>query len=130
MPHELNLPDEIIMNWQPEKIASRHRARLDQFSESLGRSEQDQAWKFVPMESADPLNNYVCNNVSYAVLAGLRLGTLPLAGGRLTLSPKFRKKPGAAFLHYPFDSDVTSSDEVWKWAHLLAGIVADTQTLP
>ncbi|MEN9824871.1 MAG: Pyroglutamyl peptidase [Pseudomonadota bacterium] len=130
VPRELNLPDEIAMNWQPQKIASRHRLRLDQFSESLGRREQGLAWRFVPMESADPLNNYVCNNVSYAVLAGLRLGALPLAGGRLTLAPKFRKMPGAAFLHYPFNSDVTASDEVWMWAHLVAGIIADTHALP
>lgn len=125
IPPALNLPEELGMQWQPARIVGTHKERLAQFSESLGRGEGSQAWRFVPMQNADPDNSYICNNVSYAILAALKNGVVPLAGGTLVLNPKFSKIPRAAFLHYPFDSKSFDHREVWGWANLLMGIVAD-----
>lgn len=122
LPSELNPPDVLPMNWNAQRIAQMNGRRLNQVSESLGRTESRTRWTFVPVRGADPLNDYICNNVSYAVLAGLRSEVLPLAGGKLILRPRFAKTPAAAFMHYPYEANVSSVDEVWTWAHVLMSV--------
>ena len=122
LPPSLNLPQVLQMNWDPQKVATSNAQRLAQVSEALGRSEANERWTFVPMNTADPLNNYICNNVSYAVLAALRLDSTPLAGGKLVMRPRFEKKPAAAFMHFPYEANVFSSEEVWLWAHVVMSV--------
>lgn len=122
LPRDLKLPEKLKMNWDPSSIAQRNNQRLIQASESIGRTESTSAWKFVPMRDADGENNYICNNVSYAVLAGISSDLIPLAGGRLVLKPRFAKQPSAAFLHYPYESDSSSAEEVWSWAHVIMSV--------
>ncbi|MEN9810266.1 MAG: Pyroglutamyl peptidase [Pseudomonadota bacterium] len=127
LPPELNLHEQLSMDWNPRVIASRLSARLQQVSRATRRSGTSEEWKFVAYDKADPENDYVCNNVSYSVLAALQSqSVIPLAGGKVRLRPRFAGRVGAAFLHYPYESDVTSAEEVWAWTHLLltvAGVV-------
>jgi pyrrolidone-carboxylate peptidase len=124
LPAALNLPDVLQMNWDPRQIARANAHRLAQVSESSGRTETQERWRFVATREADPQNNYICNNVSYAVLAALQLESTPLAGGRLVMSPRFSKKPAAAFMHFPYEADVSSPEEVWLWAHLVMSVAS------
>jgi hypothetical protein len=124
LPVSSDVPDVLEMQWDNQKISMQNRARLLQMSGALGRTETDERWKFVAMKSADPLNNYICNNVSFAVLASMQTASLPLAGGKLVLSPQFSKLPRAAFMHYPYEANVASTREVWMWTHLLLSVAS------
>lgn len=125
LPPDLNLPDQLSMDWNPRVIASRLARRLQHMSRDTRSSARADDWKFVAYDKADPDNDYVCNNVSYSILAALQSqSVIPLAGGKVLLRPRFANPVGAAFLHYPYESDVTSADEVWAWTHLLLSLAA------
>lgn len=129
LPPGLNLPEQLSMDWNPRAIASRLSVRLQAVSRATRHSGTADDWKFVAYDKADPFNDYVCNNVSYSVLAALQSeSVIPLAGGKVRLRPQFAGRVGAAFLHYPFESDVSSADEVWAWTHLLLTVAGAADT--
>lgn len=126
VPPQLQMPHELPMGWSTVKIARASAPRLQQASAVVGRNEAGRVWEFVPMPSADPENDYICNNISYVVLAALQSKPIPLAGGQLIVNPRFSKTPRAAFLHYPFEADVSSPQEVWTWAHVLMSVAVSS----
>lgn len=114
----LGLPESINMTWDPQRIADGIRPKLKRLNLEMERSRSATEYFPLPMTEADPLNNYICNNISYTIAASLRLATLPLAGNRLRLESKLNPNVGLGFAHYPHQANPNSSQEVWLWAHV------------
>ena len=71
---------------------------------------------------ADRQNDYICNNISYVTLSGLRGNHLTLAGNALPLTPMAQPKVTAGFFHYPLNPPI-ASDLVFGWSHVVMRII-------
>lgn len=73
---------------------------------------------------ARPENSYICNNISCAVLHGIKLGTLPLAGGLVQIEDIRLTNTIAGFLHLPAHA-TRKANEIENWCRaILAAIGA------
>lgn len=65
---------------------------------------------------------YLCNNVSYVVIAGLTGVEIPLAGGLLPIRIQNLSDTKAGFFHYPWLSP-QDGEAVRAWSNVMAGAI-------
>jgi len=70
-------------------------------------------------------NDYICNNVSFAVVSGLTGTPVALAGGAINLAPQ-NTGTQVGFLHYPYAASAPGraddAEQVFGWAKVLATV--------
>ena len=70
-------------------------------------------------------NDYICNNVSYAVTAGLTGNDIKLAGGLISI-PGQNTGTKVGFIHYPYESSAAgradNPEQVFGWNKVLATV--------
>jgi pyrrolidone-carboxylate peptidase len=117
LPTGPDVSPNIAMTWKPAQLAPKVSLALNKMNEIVGTPASN-AYVALPQQSADPSNNYICNNTSFVVLHGLRGVSLELAGGSLKLHPEAQKNIAAGFLHYPVQSS-TDNTAIWRWSHVV-----------
>ncbi|MEY2988975.1 MAG: hypothetical protein RJB13_2496 [Pseudomonadota bacterium] len=126
-PPALGLPATIEMNWNTHTIAHEVAPDFDRLNRELTHLNKQAGFHPVAMTAADPLNNYVCNNISYAIAASFRLPSVPLAGNRIRVQTTLNRRVKFGFAHYPNSINANSPDEVWIWAHMALALTQATQ---
>jgi len=124
-PPALRLPATIEMNWNTHTIAREVAPDFDRLNLELTHLNKQADFYPLAMTAADPLNNYVCNNMSYAVAASLRVSSLPLAGNRIRIQSTLNRQIGMGFAHYPHNINANSAQEVWMWAHVVLSLAQE-----
>lgn len=108
-----NGPDSLKMTWNAFKLLEVTRPIVKQ--------------KFPDFDVQTSVDEnpgkYLCNNVSYVVLAGLAGHKLPLAGGRLNLRLSGLSGTKAGFFHYPWDSK-QDAEAVRNWSEVMAAAIS------
>ena len=109
------------MTWDAELLAQRTEATVAAISRNVTFSTR-----------AAPIrrdNDYICNNVSFAVTSGLTGQAVALAGGAIRI-PAQNTGAKVGFLHYPYQASVEGradhAEEVFGWTKLLASIIRIT----
>lgn len=98
------------MTWNQGALAERTRGLI----EAQGAQLQ------LPTE-ARWSNDYICNNVSYAVLKAAEGRPLVLAGGELVLSSRLNEPARIGFFHYPYDVQFTETS-ILAWSEILLNL--------
>lgn len=97
-------PEKFLMTWDAASLA----AKTD-----LIIKEKLKDFELQTSPAANP-SDYLCNNVSYVVLAGISGFTLPLAGGKMLVHAEGLRATKAGFFHYPsFSPQDEISVKVW-----------------
>lgn len=105
----------IAMRWDGAAMARAARPHIA----GIGRK-----YEVYVAPRARPENNYICNNISCAVLHGIKLGALPLAGGAIRVEAIRLPNTVAGFLHLP-ERATREADEIVGWCRaVLAAIDA------
>lgn len=69
-------------------------------------------------------NNYICNNIHYALLQSATEGNIELAGGLLRPSFNLEELPAIGFFHYPSKSlQEDKEKELTKWSLVIKEII-------
>jgi pyrrolidone-carboxylate peptidase len=117
------LPDQPVnmtmqMNWDSMALAE-----LTKFDiKKLG-------YKVKGAQVADPLNDYLCNNISYVALNAANNQQTILAGGKIIfLADLFIKKPTVGFFHFPtVDKEHQKLEEygseINSWGKILGAVI-------
>jgi hypothetical protein len=104
--------ETLTMSWNPEELAA-------MANPILSRDLADFSTRHPPEHTP---GTYLCNNVSYAVIAGLSGKDLSLAGGMMTVKSPNLPVTKAGFLHYPWLSP-PDGHAVAAWTNVMAGAI-------
>ena len=103
----------IPMTWDAPRLAAAAKPII----EAMGRGHEVYA-----APRARPENNYICNNISCAVLHGIARKDVALAGGEIRIEDIALPDTAAGFLHLPAAAQNTPA-EVQAWCHVLARVM-------
>jgi hypothetical protein len=106
-------PKVLPMTWDNEKIAKKIEWEVNGI---------DKNYKVNYPDDARPSNDYICNNISFAVLAAMAGYETGLAGGKIRFKAK-KLKAKVGFLHYPNKSR-NIDYEVNEWSKIMGLIIA------
>jgi hypothetical protein len=98
------------MLWDQAYLGERIRSRVEAAGHDL-----------VLPASFRPSNEYICNNISYAVLKALEGRPISLAGGLVNFEPQTSAVLSAGFFHYPARIEF-SRDSIEAWSAILLEI--------
>lgn len=103
----------IGMTWDNTKLADAARPVVDSMKKG---------YAVMAADAARPRNTYICNNISCAVLHGIKRDAISLAGGKIKITGVDLSDTTAGFFHYPAAS-TNEPAEVLTWARMLATVV-------
>lgn len=103
---------EIAMPWDNKRLAKLAKPIVD----SIGRGYE----VFAP-QAARKDNTYICNNISCAVLHGVKHDEVHLAGGKVKIEKLGLSDATAGFFHYPAKA-TNAPKEVFAWARMLMAV--------
>jgi len=113
LPIDRNGVEPILpMTWNSSRIGTKITDKVSELNSSYSVR--------IPGTARDG-NDYICNNVSYSVLAAMKGVAIDLAGGEITF-PSRKQKARAGFFHYPASSKNVAA-EVAQWADIIAELV-------
>ncbi len=108
-----SIPSTLAMTWDNKKLAG----SIEREVEGI-----DKSYVIRSPAAARSSNNYICNNVSFAVLASLAGHPVDLAGSMISF-PALTQKAKAGFLHYPANSR-NIDYEINEWSKVLGLIIS------
>ena len=114
-PKAAGVEPAIAMPWDNERLAALAREIIDPL---------ERGYEVVAAPEARKGNTYICNNISCAVLHGLKHERLHLAGGKIKLEKIALPDTTAGFFHYPAAAK-NDPVEVLAWARMLATVAKD-----
>jgi hypothetical protein len=110
-----NAPMRLAMSWDNKKLHTRIAPSIKKLGfETLVHA--DARWE----------NSYICNNVSYAVLAATRDLPITLAGDKVLLTPHLDRNTVVGFFHFPAAASHRPAS-VAAWIQVLATIIDGTK---
>ncbi len=104
--------ETLTMSWNPVELAA-------MANPTLSRNLHEFSTRNPPDHTP---GTYLCNNVSYVVLAGLSGNDLALAGGMMTVKSPNLPGTKAGFFHYPWLSP-QDGHAVHEWTNVMAGAI-------
>ncbi len=96
----------IATTWDNQKLADMAREQI----QAIG----DAKFEVVAPAKARPENNYICNNITAAVMHGLKGVDVELAGGKIKLKDVKLPDTRGGFFHYPAAA-TNKAWHVWQW---------------
>lgn len=106
-------PDKLSMTWDAQRL-------VDVTRPIVRKKFPDFDVQTSEMETP---GKYLCNNVSYVVLAGIAGHRLRLAGGKMNIKVHGLSKTRAGFFHYPWNSKQDDA-AVRAWSRVLAAAIS------
>jgi pyrrolidone-carboxylate peptidase len=107
---------QIAMTWNPVEVQTAIAPALAELGRHSGLSFTSRI-----SPTADPSNDYICNNISFVLLHAANNVRLRLVGGKIDLQPVFAKPFRSGFFHYPHEAG-GSSEAIIGWAHVMMGV--------
>ena len=107
-----NGPDQLRMNWDQQAIS-------DSITPLTSRLDVS----FELAETVRLNNDYICNNLSYAVLAAVEGYPIKLAGNQIIFTSKKMSSTYVGFFHYPSTAP-RNQELLSSWGDVLAGIIS------
>jgi pyrrolidone-carboxylate peptidase len=105
-------PEVLPMTWNAKRLVEVTSPMVRKFFTNFDVQTSDE----------ETPGKYLCNNVSYVMLAGLAGHPLPLAGGKMSMKINGLESVRAGFFHYPWDSE-QDADAVRHWSEVLAAAI-------